>query len=51
MIHAADGNDWINPAFVLEKSGAPNAQQKIIQYAKSSGSQGPWSELKFLNFT
>ncbi|KAH8113005.1 alginate lyase-domain-containing protein [Phellopilus nigrolimitatus] len=38
----ADGNDWVNPSFVLQKSGLPEAQKKISEYARSSASQGPW---------
>ena len=40
----ADGNDWVNPAFVLQKNGMPNAQSRIISFAKSTASKGPWSE-------
>ncbi|THH06239.1 hypothetical protein EW145_g4229 [Phellinidium pouzarii] len=41
---AADGNDWINPSFVLQKTGGtPNAQNKIIAYAKSTANEGPWT--------
>ncbi|KAL5501024.1 hypothetical protein ACEPAH_9411 [Sanghuangporus vaninii] len=40
---AADGNDWVDPAFVLKKNGMPNAQNRIINFAKSTASNGPWT--------
>ncbi|KAI5117626.1 hypothetical protein M0805_001269 [Coniferiporia weirii] len=39
----ADGNDWVNPSFIQQKSGAPQAQSRIVEFAKSTASGGPWT--------
>lgn len=51
LCYTTYGNDFVDPNYILSKSfntSTAAAQQSIVRFADTRGSEGPWS--RFINY-